>query len=66
MSVIDRGLDSLTFLTDRGREALRRRLRELAGAALIIIAMLIAVAMKILFRIGATRRTGGFPRRAGG
>src|SRR5437588_5929083 len=45
MSVIDRGLDSLTFLTDRGREALRRRLRELAGAALIIIAMLIAAAL---------------------
>src|SRR5215471_21747049 len=45
MSVIDRGLDSLTFLTDQAREALRRRLRELAGVALLVLSMLLAAAL---------------------
>jgi S-DNA-T family DNA segregation ATPase FtsK/SpoIIIE len=43
MSVIDRSLDSLTFLTDSARDALRRRLRELTGLTLIVTAMLLAV-----------------------
>src|SRR5215468_2188218 len=45
MSVIDRGLDSLTFLTDQARDALRRRLRELAGVALLVLSMLLAAAL---------------------
>ena len=44
MSVIERGLDSLS-LSDSLREALRRRLRELAGLALIVVAMLFAAAL---------------------
>ena len=35
MPAIDRGLDSLSFLPDAVRDALRRRLRELGGLALI-------------------------------
>jgi S-DNA-T family DNA segregation ATPase FtsK/SpoIIIE len=45
MSTIDRSLDRLTFLTDSARDALRRRLRELAGIALIVLAVLLAVAL---------------------
>ncbi|HEY7296436.1 MAG TPA: DNA translocase FtsK 4TM domain-containing protein [Xanthobacteraceae bacterium] len=45
MSVIARGLDSLSFLTDQAREALRRKLRQLAGVALLVLAMLLAVAL---------------------
>src|SRR5262249_39608127 len=45
MSVIDRSLDSLTFLTDAAREALRRRLRELAGIALLVLALPFAGAL---------------------
>src|SRR5438128_2818732 len=45
MSAIDRTLDSLTFLSDGLRDALRRRLRELSGLALIVLAMLLAVAL---------------------
>ena len=44
MSAIDRGLETLSF-SDSLREALRRRLRELAGLALIVAAMLLAVAL---------------------
>ena len=45
MSAIDRTLDSLTFLSDGLRDALRRRLREISGLALIVLAMLLAVAL---------------------
>ncbi len=45
MSVIERGFDSLGFLTDALRDALRRRLRELAGLALITASMLLSLAL---------------------
>ena len=45
MAAIDRGLDSLSFLSDTVREALRRRLRELGGLALIVLATLVALAL---------------------
>ena len=45
MAAIDRGLDSLSFLSDAVREALRRRLRELGGLALIVLATLVALAL---------------------
>ena len=45
MSVIDRSLDSLSFLPDSVRDALRRRLRELGGLALIALAVLLALAL---------------------
>jgi len=45
MSAIDRTLDSLTFLTDEARDALRRRLRQLGGLALILIAFVLAIAL---------------------
>jgi len=44
MSALDRGFDSLS-LSDSLREALRRRLRELAGLSLIVLAMLLAAAL---------------------
>src|SRR4029078_6969572 len=44
MSVIARGFDSLS-LSDGLRDALRRRLRELVGLALIVLAMLLAAAL---------------------
>src|SRR5262249_8047328 len=45
MSVIDRGLDGLSFLPDALREALHRRLRELSGLALIALALLLTFAL---------------------
>jgi len=45
MSAIDRTLDSLTFLTEEARDALRRRLHELGGLALILLAFLLAIAL---------------------
>src|SRR5712691_1323154 len=45
MSAIDRSLEGLSFLTDGLREALRRRMRELGGLALIVLTMLLAVAL---------------------
>ena len=45
MRAIERGLDSLGFLSDALREALRRRLREVGGVALIVLAMLLALAL---------------------
>jgi len=45
MSAIDRTLDSLTFLTEGARDALRRRLHELGGLALILLALLLAIAL---------------------
>ena len=44
MSAIDRGFDSLS-LSDSLREALRRRMRELTGVALIVFAMLLVAAL---------------------
>src|SRR6266571_1369081 len=45
MSAIDRTLESLTFLTEEARDALRRRLHELGGAALILLALLLTIAL---------------------
>ena len=45
MPAIDRGLDSLSFLPDAVRDALRRRLRELGGLALIGLSILLALAL---------------------
>src|SRR5712691_5260595 len=45
MLAIERRLDSLSFLSDTVRDALRRRLHELGGLALIVLAMLLAVAL---------------------
>jgi S-DNA-T family DNA segregation ATPase FtsK/SpoIIIE len=45
LSVIERGLDSLSFLPDAVRDALHRRLRELGGLALIGLAILLAMAL---------------------
>jgi DNA segregation ATPase FtsK/SpoIIIE, S-DNA-T family len=45
MPAIDRGLLSLNFLPDSVRDALRRRLRELGGLALIVLAVLLSLAL---------------------
>jgi S-DNA-T family DNA segregation ATPase FtsK/SpoIIIE len=45
MSAIDRTLESLTFLTEEARDALRRRLHELGGLALILLALMLAIAL---------------------
>src|SRR3954452_14852541 len=45
MSVTHRTFDSLSFLSDGLRDALRRRLRECAGLTLIVLAMLLAAAL---------------------
>ena len=45
MPAIDRGLDSLSFLPDAVRDAMRRRLRELGGLALIALSILLALAL---------------------
>ena len=45
MSAIDRSIDSLSFLSDGMRDALRRRLREIAGVALIVLALLLGAAL---------------------
>jgi DNA segregation ATPase FtsK/SpoIIIE, S-DNA-T family len=45
MPAIDRGLRSLSFLPDALREALHRRMRELVGTGLIVVAGLIGLAL---------------------
>jgi DNA segregation ATPase FtsK/SpoIIIE, S-DNA-T family len=45
MSVIERGLDTLAIISDRFNEVVRRRLRELAGLALIALAFVGATAL---------------------
>ena len=45
MSAIERGLDTLAFLTEHLREVLRRRLRECCGMALITLAAAAAIAL---------------------
>jgi DNA segregation ATPase FtsK/SpoIIIE, S-DNA-T family len=45
MPAIDRGFISLSFLPDAVRDALRRRLRELGGLALIALAVLLSLAL---------------------
>jgi S-DNA-T family DNA segregation ATPase FtsK/SpoIIIE len=45
MAAIDRGFDSLSFLSDAMREGLRRRLCELGGLTLIVFATLVALAL---------------------
>ena len=45
MPAIDRGLDSLSFLSEALRDALRRRLREVGGTALLVGSILLALAL---------------------
>ena len=45
MPAIDRGLDSLIFLSEALRDALRRRLREVGGLALLVGSILLALAL---------------------
>src|SRR2546421_12566486 len=45
MPAFGRSIDSLSFLTETARDILRRRLRELAGLALIALALLLAIAL---------------------
>src|SRR5438045_2784074 len=45
MPAIDRTLASPTFLTEEARDALRRRLHELGGLALILLALMLAIAL---------------------
>jgi DNA segregation ATPase FtsK/SpoIIIE, S-DNA-T family len=45
MPAIERALDSLSFLPDALRDALTRRVRELAGFALVAFAVLLALAL---------------------
>ena len=45
MAAFERGLERLSFLPDAMRDALRRRLRELGGVALIVLAALLALAL---------------------
>src|SRR3954447_10128310 len=45
MPAIERSLDSLSFLPEAVRDALRRRLRELGGIALIVVAAALAIAL---------------------
>jgi S-DNA-T family DNA segregation ATPase FtsK/SpoIIIE len=44
-AIVDRTLDSLTFLTEEARDALRRRLHELGGLALILLSLMLAIAL---------------------
>src|SRR6266851_4305564 len=45
MSAMDRGLSSLSFLPDALRDALHRRLREIAGIGLIILSVALGLAL---------------------
>jgi DNA segregation ATPase FtsK/SpoIIIE, S-DNA-T family len=45
MPAIDRSLDALAFVSEHFRDILRRRLSELAGLALITLALLAAIAL---------------------
>ena len=45
MPASDRSIDALTFVTDHFRDILRRRLSELAGLALVTLALLGAIAL---------------------
>jgi S-DNA-T family DNA segregation ATPase FtsK/SpoIIIE len=45
MSVIERGLDSLSVISDHFNEMLRRRFRELFGLALVALAFTGATAL---------------------
>src|SRR5262249_35974319 len=45
MAAVERGLERLSFLPDAMRDALRRRLRELGGVALVGLAALLALAL---------------------
>ena len=45
MAAIERSFERLNFLPDALRDALRRRLRELGGLALIVVAALLALAL---------------------
>jgi DNA segregation ATPase FtsK/SpoIIIE, S-DNA-T family len=45
MASADRSLDIVSFVSDHFRDILRRRLRELAGLSLLIVALLAAIAL---------------------
>jgi S-DNA-T family DNA segregation ATPase FtsK/SpoIIIE len=45
MRALDRGLDYLAFLSEDLRAALRRRLREIGGLALLAVALMLALAL---------------------
>src|SRR5438874_11443934 len=45
MLAIERALEGLSFVPDALRDGLRRRVRELAGLALIVLALLLAIAL---------------------
>ena len=45
MSVLDRSLDGMAYLSDALRTALQRRLRECGGLALIALAIMAAIAL---------------------
>src|SRR5690606_1147107 len=45
MAASDRSLDALSFVTDHFRDIMRRRLSELAGLALLTLALLGAIAL---------------------
>jgi len=45
MAASDRSVDALTFVTDHFRDIVRRRLSELAGLALLTLALLAAIAL---------------------
>src|ERR1044071_7848166 len=45
MPAIDRSLDAVAFVSEHFREIIRRRLSELAGLALITLALLGAIAL---------------------
>src|SRR5690242_20825000 len=45
MAAADRSVDIVAFLSDHFRDILRRRLRELIGLALIVLALLGAIAL---------------------
>src|SRR5258708_15364120 len=45
MAAFERGVERLSFLPDAMRDALRRRLRELGGVALIVLAAFLALAL---------------------
>ena len=45
MPAVNQSFDSLSFLSDGLRDMLRRRLREIAGVALVVTAMLLAASL---------------------
>src|SRR5580704_15528580 len=61
MSMIDRSLDGLTFLSGQFGAALRRRLREIGGMALLGIALAACLALLLPIAIWGYRLLGHRP-----